>query len=116
VLSRDNLKDTPQRPPSGLPARVEPHAPQARWAGGRHSSLLRAAASGCALSAYPLGHDWALSAFSKSATHPSFPCNGPAGGRDQGEGEREEASRLKGERAWRERGDEAVAVAVCICE
>jgi len=66
--------------------------------------------------AYPLGDGWALFAFSKSATHPSFPCKGPAGERDQGEGEREEASQGKGERARGERRDEAVAVAVCICE
>jgi len=74
--------------------------------------LLTAAASGCALAAYPLGHGWARSASSQSATHQSFPCNGPAGGRDQGEGEREEASPGKGERAWKERGDEAVAAAM----
>ena len=73
--------------------------------------MLTAAASGCAPAAYPLGHGWALSAVSKSATHPSFPCNGPAGARDQGEGEREEANRGKGQRALGERGDEAVAVA-----
>jgi len=73
--------------------------------------LLTTAASGCAPAAYPLGHGWALSFFSKSATHPSFPCNGPAGGRDQGEGEREEANRAKEAQAWGERGDEAVAVA-----
>ena len=73
--------------------------------------MLTAAASGCAPAAYPLGHGWALSAVSKSATHPSFPCNGPAGARDQGEGEREEANRGKGERAWGERGDAAMAVA-----
>ena len=43
---------------------------------------------------------------------PFLPCNGPAGGREQGEGEREEASQGKGERAWGERGDEAVAAAM----
>ena len=49
--------------------------------------------------------------FSQSATHVSFPCNGPEWGRGQGEGEQEKANRGKGQRAWRERGDEAVAVA-----
>jgi len=85
--------------------------PAAKWAGGRHSSFLTAAASGCAPAAYLLGHGWAVFAISKSATHLSFPCNGPAGSRDQGEGEREEANRGKGQRALGKRGDTAGAVA-----
>jgi len=78
--------------------------------------LLTAAASGYAPEAYPLGHGWALSAFSMPATHPFFPCNGPARGEEQGEGERDKASQAKGEWAWGERGDETTALAVCICE